>query len=134
MKKYALLSVFDKTRIVDLAKNLLSKNYKLLSTGGTANLLRNNNIEVLDVSSFTNFPEILEGRVKTLHPNIFGGILANKKLEHHMIELEQHNIKPIDLVVCLPTCDGLHGWMYGRMYSVCTDLRSPLVPGRPDRP
>ena len=108
MKKYALLSVFDKTNIIELAKNLISKNYNLLSTGGTAKLLRNNDINVSDVSSFTNFPEILEGRVKTLHPNIFGSILqkeinSNDSIEHNLIDLDIVCVNLYPFEKCLDT-------------------------------
>ena len=87
MSKRALLSVSDKTGIVELADQLVKLGYELLSTGGTAKILKENQIEVTPVSQITGFPEILEGRVKTLHPKIHGGILA-KRTSEHLLELE----------------------------------------------
>jgi phosphoribosylaminoimidazolecarboxamide formyltransferase/IMP cyclohydrolase len=98
MKKRALLSVSDKTGIVGFARELTELGYELLSTGGTAKTLQENGIEVTLVSEVTGFPEILEGRVKTLHPKIHGGILA-KRTSEHLAELETQEITPIDLVV-----------------------------------
>lgn len=95
----ALISVYDKTGVVELAKSLTGLGVKIISTGGTYNLLKQNNIDVVSVSDITRFPEILNGRVKTLHPDIFGGILADKNISQHLDELKQNNIKPIDLVV-----------------------------------
>lgn len=96
MKKRALISVYDKKDIVDFAKKLIDKNYEIVSTGGTAKTLKEANIEVIEVSTVTGFEEILNGRVKSLHPQIFGGILAqNAQLD----ELKSFDINPIDLVV-----------------------------------
>ncbi len=95
----ALLSVSDKTGIVDFAKFLASKNIELLSTGGTAKILRENNIPVKDVSEFTGFPEMLDGRVKTLHPKIHGGLLHVRNNPEHVKTVEEHGIGAIDLVV-----------------------------------
>src|SRR5579862_3581294 len=77
----ALLSVSDKTGIVDLARRLSARNIELLSTGGTAKLLREQNVPVKDVSDFTGWPEMLGGRVKTLHPKIHGGLLFRRHLD-----------------------------------------------------
>ena len=100
MKKIALISVYKKDGIVDLAKKLVSEfNYEILSTGGTAELLKKNNIPVTEVSEHTKYPEMLEGRVKTLHPAIHGGILAKRDKKDHMETIEKHKIKPIDLIV-----------------------------------
>lgn len=100
MKKQALISVFKKDGIVDFAKELSDKyNYEILSTGGTARLLKENNIPVTEVSERTKFPEMLEGRVKTLHPVVHGGILARRDKEDHMQSIEKMDIKPIDMVV-----------------------------------
>jgi phosphoribosylaminoimidazolecarboxamide formyltransferase / IMP cyclohydrolase len=96
----ALLSVADKTGIETLARGLRALGVEVISTGGTAALLAAAGIEVRSVSDVTGFPEILGGRVKTLHPAIHGGILARRADEAHMAELEQHGITPIDLVVC----------------------------------
>ena len=95
----ALISVSDKTGIVEFCRALKGLDVQLLSTGGTALLLREAGIEVTDVSEHTGFPEILDGRVKTLHPRIHGGILARRDLTSHMDVLAAHDIPPIDLVV-----------------------------------
>jgi len=98
LKKRALLSVSDKTGLVDFAQGLIKANYQLISTGGTLNTLQDAGIEVLPVSAVTNFEEILDGRVKTLHPMIHGGLLARRDLPEHQEQLEQFDITPIDLV------------------------------------
>src|SRR2546425_11347295 len=94
----ALLSVHDKTGVVDLARGLAALGIEILSTGGTARLLREAGVAARDVSDVTGFPEMLDGRVKTLHPRIHGGILARRDLPEHMAALERHGIAPIDLV------------------------------------
>ena len=95
----ALLSVTDKTGIVDFARRLRELGVELISTGGTARLLRDSGIEVKDVSEVTGFPEMLDGRVKTMHPLITGGILAVRGNAEHVRALETHGIRPIDMVV-----------------------------------
>nr|WP_136250879.1 bifunctional phosphoribosylaminoimidazolecarboxamide formyltransferase/IMP cyclohydrolase [Ningiella ruwaisensis] len=95
--KRALLSVSDKTGIVEFAKALAEQGVELLSTGGTASLLRQNDIQVKDVSEHTGHPEIMDGRVKTLHPKIHGGILGRRDVDTRV--MEKHEIAPIDLVV-----------------------------------
>jgi len=95
----ALISVSDKTGIVEFARELQELGVEIISTGGTAKFLRENKIKVKDVSDFTGFPEILDGRVKTLHPKVHGGILAIKEKGEHIRELKKHDIKPIDLVI-----------------------------------
>jgi phosphoribosylaminoimidazolecarboxamide formyltransferase/IMP cyclohydrolase len=95
----ALLSVHDKTGVVDFAKGLTDLGVEILSTGGTAKLLRESGVPVVDVAQVTGFPEMLDGRVKTLHPKIHGGILAKRDTPAHMQALEAHAIGPIDLVV-----------------------------------
>ncbi|MCE2989467.1 MAG: bifunctional phosphoribosylaminoimidazolecarboxamide formyltransferase/IMP cyclohydrolase [Nitrosomonadaceae bacterium] len=97
--KRALLSVSDKTGIVGFAQFLASHGVKLLSTGGTAKLLQDNGILVTEVSEYTDFPEMMDGRVKTLHPKIHGGILARRDLAHHTEAMEAYSIPPIDMVV-----------------------------------
>ncbi|MDZ7756684.1 bifunctional phosphoribosylaminoimidazolecarboxamide formyltransferase/IMP cyclohydrolase [Rhodohalobacter sp.] len=97
--KRALLSVSDKSGIVELAKMLHQNGVEILSTGGTANVIRKAEIPVKDVSDVTQFPECLDGRVKTLHPNIHGGILARTSHEPDNQELKKLDIKPIELVV-----------------------------------
>jgi phosphoribosylaminoimidazolecarboxamide formyltransferase / IMP cyclohydrolase len=95
----ALISVHDKTGVVDFARGLASLGVEILSTGGTARLLRESGIAVRDVSEVTGFPEMLDGRVKTLHPKIHGGILARRDVPAHLEALASHDIPPIDLVV-----------------------------------
>jgi len=95
----ALLSVSDKTGLVPFASQLRELGYELLSTGGTAFSLRNAGLPVRDVSDLTGFPEMLDGRVKTLHPHVHAGLLARRDDPHHMAELEERGIKPIDLLV-----------------------------------
>jgi len=97
--KRALLSVHDKTGVADFAKGLHDLGFEILSTGGTAKLLRDSGVPVVDVAQVTGFPEMLDGRVKTLHPKVHGGILARRDLPAHMRALEAHGIGPIDLVV-----------------------------------
>ena len=96
--KRALISVYDKTGIPDFAKKLTEFGVEICSTGGTYKLLSENNVPVTKVSDITKFPEILGGRVKTLHPNIHGGILA-KRTKEHLAELAEHGIGQIDMVV-----------------------------------
>ena len=95
----ALLSVFDKTGIVDFARNLAALKIEILSTGGTAKLLRENGISVKDVAEFTGWPEMLGGRVKTLHPKVHGGLLFRRNNAEDRNQAAQHGIAPIDLVV-----------------------------------
>lgn len=95
----ALISVSDKTGLVDLARGLCDLQVELIASGGTAKSLREAGLPVQDVSDITGFPEILGGRVKTLHPAVHGGILARRTPEH-LAELEAHGLAPIDLVVC----------------------------------
>ncbi len=99
MQKQALISVSDKSNLIEFSKFLSEKGYKLLSTGGTFKHLKENGVEVTEVKDITGFPEILDGRVKTLHPNIHGGIMARRSDENHMQTLKEHNINPIDIVV-----------------------------------
>jgi phosphoribosylaminoimidazolecarboxamide formyltransferase / IMP cyclohydrolase len=95
----ALMSVHDKTGIVAFAQALAAFGVEILSTGGTAKLLREAGVAVRDVSEVTGFPEMLDGRVKTLHPKIHGGILARRDVPAHLAALDKHDITPIDLVV-----------------------------------
>jgi phosphoribosylaminoimidazolecarboxamide formyltransferase / IMP cyclohydrolase len=95
----ALLSVSDKTGIVEFARGLAARGVGLISTGGTARLLREQGVEVTDVGDCTGFPEMLDGRVKTLHPKIHGAILARRDVASHRDALARHAIAPIDLVV-----------------------------------
>ena len=95
----AILSVSDKTGLVNFAKQLAELNVEIYSTGGTKKALDDQGLKVHSISELTGFPEILDGRVKTLHPIVHGGILARRDLPRHMGELAQLNIKPIDMVV-----------------------------------
>lgn len=95
----ALLSVHDKTGLVSLARGLSALGWELLSTGGTFNLLEAEGISVRSVDSVTGFPEMLDGRVKTLHPRIHGGLLARQELPEHREQLRRHDIQPIGLLV-----------------------------------
>ncbi len=96
----ALISVSDKDGIVDFSKRLSKLGIEILSTGGTANILKKAGLEIKDVSDVTGFPEMLDGRVKTLHPFIHAGILAKRKEKKHMDTLKNHGIETIDLLVC----------------------------------
>ncbi len=95
----ALMSVYDKTGIVEFAQALHNLGVEIISTGQTQRVLREAGIPALAVSEITGFPEILDGRVKTLHPAIHAGLLARRDLPTHMAELAAHQLKPIDLVV-----------------------------------
>ena len=102
MKKIqrALISVYDKTDLLDIANVLAQHGVEILSTGGTAQHLRDAGIDIIDVSDYTGFPEMLEGRVKTLHPKIHGGLLAEWDNAEHSAQAEAHGIGPIDMVIC----------------------------------
>jgi len=94
-----LISVTNKEGIAEFAKFLTDQGVEIVSTGGTAEFLKKANIPVIEVSDYTSFPEILNGRVKTLHPKIFGGILAQLEKKEHCEELRKQDIKPINMVV-----------------------------------
>ncbi len=112
--KRALISVSDKTGVLELAQALIKLNIEILSTGGTAKLFRDNNILVTEVGDYTGFPEMLDGRVKTLHPKVHGGILGRRDLPEHVATMQAHDIPNIDMVVvnlypfeatvCKPNC------------------------------
>ena len=95
----ALLSVSDKTGLVELARALAGHGVELVSTGGTAKALREAGLEVRDVSDLTGFPEMMDGRVKTLHPMVHGGLLAVRDDPEHASAMAEHGIGAIDLVV-----------------------------------
>ena len=95
----ALLSVSDKSGLVDLARGLADLGWELVSTGGTAKAIRDAKIPVRDISDVTGFPEMMDGRVKTLHPVVHGGLLARRDLPEHVAAMREHGIEPIDLVV-----------------------------------
>ncbi|CUQ67645.1 bifunctional phosphoribosylaminoimidazolecarboxamide formyltransferase/IMP cyclohydrolase [Candidatus Nitrospira inopinata] len=97
--KRALISVSDKTGVVEMAKGLEALGAEILSTGGTAKALRDAGVTVTDVASYTGAPEILDGRVKTLHPKIHGGLLGRRSVPAHVEQMAQHHINPIDVVV-----------------------------------
>jgi phosphoribosylaminoimidazolecarboxamide formyltransferase/IMP cyclohydrolase len=94
----ALISVSDKKGVVEFAKRLSSLNIEILSTGGTARLLQEQGLSVVPVDTYTGHPEIMDGRVKTLHPRVHGGILAVRDNELHRDQMKQNGIRPIDLV------------------------------------
>lgn len=94
----ALISVSDKTGVIEFCRELRSLEIEILSTGGTAELLRKNGVEVTPISDYTGFPEMMDGRVKTLHPKVHGGILGRRDRPEHMQSMQEHGIKPIDLV------------------------------------
>src|ERR1700722_15497117 len=95
----AILSVTDKTGLVDFARRLADLGIELISTGGTAKLLRDSRVAVKDISELTGFPEMLDGRVKTLHPKVHGGILHRRENPAHTAAVAEHGIQPIDMVV-----------------------------------
>src|SRR5690349_1620050 len=97
--KRALISVSDKTGIIDFARALKKFNVEIISTGGTAKALREAGIDVRDISDVTGFPEMMDGRVKTLHPRVHGGLLALRDNPEHVAAMQQHGIEPIDMVV-----------------------------------
>src|SRR5579859_2318466 len=96
--KRALISVSDKTGLVDFAKELVAHGVELISTGGTSKAIKDAGLAVKDISEVTGFPEMLDGRVKTLHPVVHGGLLSLRDNKEHMETIAKHNIKPIDLV------------------------------------
>src|SRR5688572_12398401 len=95
----ALISVSDKTAVVEFAQALADHGLEIISTGGTAKALRDAGLKVTDVSAVTGFPEMMDGRVKTLHPRIHGGLLALRDAPTHVAAMEQHGIRAIDLLV-----------------------------------
>ncbi|PJB01423.1 MAG: bifunctional phosphoribosylaminoimidazolecarboxamide formyltransferase/inosine monophosphate cyclohydrolase, partial [Ignavibacteria bacterium CG_4_9_14_3_um_filter_36_18] len=98
LKKFALLSVSDKTNIIEFAKDLSLLNYGIIATGKTAKIISGAGIDVAEISSITGFPEIFDGRVKTLHPKIFGGILFRRDNIEDVKQAEESGIFPIDIV------------------------------------
>jgi len=95
----AIISVTDKSGIVDFAKSLSVFGVEILSTGGTARALRDGGISVIDISDYTGFPEMMDGRVKTLHPKVHGGLLGLRANPEHVEMMKAHGIKAIDMVV-----------------------------------
>ena len=106
----ALLSVSDKTGLIALGQALAARNVALLSTGGTAKALRDAGLDVKDVSEVTNFPEMMDGRVKTLHPAVHGGLLAVRDNPDHVAAMQEHGIGAIDLVVVVEVAVGTSGF------------------------
>lgn len=98
--KRALISVYDKEGIVDFAKGLIDLGWEIISTGGTKRLLEEEGLGVIGIEEVTGFPEILDGRVKTLNPMVHGGILYRRNKEDHVKTIEEKSIHPIDMVVC----------------------------------
>ena len=122
MIKRALLSVSDKTGLIDFARALDERGIELLSTGGTAKAIRDAGIPVIEVADYTGFPEMLDGRVKTLHPKIHGGILGRRDLPEHVAAMDGHGIGNIDLV-CV-----------NRPWSAPRPRTPPPSPSSPTRP
>jgi phosphoribosylaminoimidazolecarboxamide formyltransferase / IMP cyclohydrolase len=98
-RKNAIISVYDKSGVVDLARELVDLGWRILSTGGTARALRDDGLPVTDVAEVTGFPEMMDGRVKTLHPIIHAGLLCVRDSAEHMAEMRERGIELIDLVV-----------------------------------
>ncbi len=98
MKNLALISVSDKTKVVDFAKGLVKNGYQIIATGNTAKVLSENKITVTEISSLTGFPEIFDGRVKTLHPKILGGILLRRDNDSDLRQAKENSIEAIDIV------------------------------------
>jgi phosphoribosylaminoimidazolecarboxamide formyltransferase/IMP cyclohydrolase len=94
----AIVSVSDKTGVVEFGRGLAARGVQILSTGGTARSLQGASVPVMEVSAYTGFPEMLDGRVKTLHPRIHGGILGLRDRDDHAAKMREHGIEPIDLV------------------------------------
>ena len=97
--KKAIISVSNKTGILDIAKQLSTFGVEILSTGGTAKALREAGLAVKDVSEYTGFPEMLDGRVKTLHPKVHGGLLGMRSNPEHVSKMKEYGIDPIDMVI-----------------------------------
>ena len=97
--KRALISVSDKNGITDFAKDLIDLGIEIISTGGTYSALSDSGLMVTDISSVTDFPEILDGRVKTLHPKVHGGLLGKRENDEHKKVMKEHDIQDIDLLV-----------------------------------
>lgn len=118
--KTALISVSDKSHLIQQAKALRKYGVRLLSTGGTFRALSDAGLEVTEVASVTNFPEMMDGRVKTLHPAIHGGLLADRDIPHHMTSMDEHNIPKIDLLIVnlYPFEDTVAG---GADYDTCVE-------------
>src|SRR5262245_4389342 len=95
----ALISVSDKAGLAEFARALDALKIELVSTGGTAKALKDSGLTVIDISELTGFPEMMDGRVKTLHPNVHGGLLGRRDDKAHMAAMARHGIKPIDLLV-----------------------------------
>ena len=95
----ALLSVSDKSGIVEFARELAKHGIQFISTGGTSTILRANGLEIMDVSDYTGYPEMMDGRVKTLHPKIHGGLLGIRSNPEHVREMDEYNIESIDMIV-----------------------------------
>jgi phosphoribosylaminoimidazolecarboxamide formyltransferase/IMP cyclohydrolase len=98
-RRRALISVSDKTGVLDLARSLTAFGIEILSTGGTSNMLRSSGIPVVEIGAYTDFPEMLDGRVKTLHPKVHAGILARRDLPEHMRAIDAAAIPTIDFVI-----------------------------------
>ena len=101
MKKRALVSVSDKAGVVEFCKGLVKNGFEIISTGGTAKVLKEAGLSVIGISEITGFPECLDGRVKTLHPNVHAGLLAMRSNPEHMAQLEKLHINTIDICILI---------------------------------
>lgn len=99
MKKRALISVSDKQKIVEFAQGLVELDYEIISTGGTLKTLQNAGVPAISIDQVTGFPEIMDGRLKTLHPKVHGGLLGKRSNPDHLQQMEANEIEPIDVVV-----------------------------------
>ncbi|HHH79600.1 MAG TPA: bifunctional phosphoribosylaminoimidazolecarboxamide formyltransferase/IMP cyclohydrolase, partial [Thermoplasmatales archaeon] len=99
-RRLAVVSVFDKRGVEEFARKLMESGFEIVSSGGTYRFLREKGVETTEISSLTGFPEMFEGRVKTLHPVVHAGILARRDVEGDIKTLNEHDISPIDVVVC----------------------------------
>ena len=113
--KRALISVSDKSGVVEFAKGLAGMGVELVSTGGTAKALKDAGLQVKDIGDYTGFPEMLDGRLKTLHPKVHGGLLAKRDDPRHMKDLEEHGIGLIDIVVERKGDGSIYRWT-GRVF------------------
>ena len=115
----ALVSVSDKTNLVPFVQALQELGWEIIATGGTQTLLENNGVRTINISDVTGFPEILDGRVKTLHPNVHGSILARRDVPEHMQILKEQKIETIDLV-----CVNLYPFISSLNTTACGTTRT----------
>jgi phosphoribosylaminoimidazolecarboxamide formyltransferase / IMP cyclohydrolase len=129
MFKNALISVSDKTGLVEFLKPLVANGLRVVSTGGTSKHLRENGIPVVEVAEQTGFPEVMDGRVRTLHPNIHMPLLARAYDPEDMALLKQNNLEPFDLLICnlYPFADAMNKGLKGRDLIEYIDIGGPSL-------